>query len=99
MVSGRFQQSRTLQTLIGDLGFHSGRHAQCPMDAAEVVEHKPQRDDGPVVLPLLAEGVRESRESARRFISLPRDGTDWLGADDGAIVRLDDIAGKVSPDK
>jgi hypothetical protein len=35
------------------------------VDAAEVIEREPARHRSPVILPLFAEGVRQSRESAR----------------------------------
>ncbi len=51
-------------TRIGDLGFHRRRDAQGAVDAAEVVKRERASDGGPVVLPLLAEAIREPGESA-----------------------------------
>jgi hypothetical protein len=36
-----------------------------PAEAAEVIEREPAGDSGPVVLPFLAERVREARESTK----------------------------------
>lgn len=33
------------------------------MNAAEIVEREPASDSGPMVLPLLAEGIREARKT------------------------------------
>ena len=45
--------------MIGDPSSHCGRHSQRLVDAAEVVKREPARDRGPVVLPLLAKGIRK----------------------------------------
>jgi hypothetical protein len=58
-------ESRGLQQLahapnvVGDPRSHGRRHAKRFVDAAEVVEREPARDGGPVILPLLPEGVSE----------------------------------------
>ena len=52
-----------LPNMISDARRHRGRHAQGLMDAREVVVHEVERDRVGVVLDLLGEGVRETRES------------------------------------
>lgn len=49
---------RARSRCVGDPGCHRWRFTQAAMNTAEVIGRKPKRNSGPVVLPLLAEGVR-----------------------------------------
>jgi hypothetical protein len=59
------QQFPHAPDVIGDASGHSRDYAKRLVDAAKVVEREPARNSGPVVLPLLAEGVRQPSESAK----------------------------------
>ena len=60
--SHRLQQLPHAPDVIGDLGFHHRSDAKRLVNSAKVVEHEPHDYSGPMVLPLLAEGVREPGE-------------------------------------
>src|SRR5579872_2915466 len=63
--SSGLQQFAQTPNLRRDPGGHRGRYAQGFVDAAEIVEREPYGDSGPVVLPLFAEPVCQSRKSAQ----------------------------------
>ena len=60
----RFQQFPQRPNVIGEPCFHGRGNAQSLVDAAEIVECKPERISGSEVLPLLAESVGQSRHPA-----------------------------------
>jgi len=47
-----------------DSSGHCGRHAQGFVGPAEVVEREPQHNGSPVIVPFLAEGVRQASETS-----------------------------------
>ena len=64
---------------------HRRRNSQRLVNPTEVVERVPQRNSVPVVLPLLAEGIRKAREAAiahprAKVVALHNRGTDavWI---------------------
>jgi hypothetical protein len=70
--------------VIRNSGFHCGRAANRFVDAAKVVEREPYADSGPVVLPLLAESVREPSKTPRahanaKILALDNRSTDTFG--------------------
>jgi hypothetical protein len=67
--------------VIRDPRRHGRRHAKRFVDAAKIVEREPARDSGPVVLPLLAKGIREPREAANAHTRAQIAALDDAGAD------------------
>jgi|HubBroStandDraft_4_1064222.scaffolds.fasta_scaffold200170_2 hypothetical protein len=56
--------------MIRDSSFHSRRDVDLAMNSAEVVKGEPQTERSSVVLPLLAEAVRESSESPGGILAI-----------------------------
>src|SRR5260370_31643160 len=50
--------------VIADPSGHGRGYAQRLVDSAKIIEREPARDGCPVVLPLLAERIREARKSS-----------------------------------
>jgi hypothetical protein len=50
--------------MVTNSRFHRWGYAQCLMDVAEIVVHKPKRDRSRVILNFLREGVRQPRKAA-----------------------------------
>lgn len=94
--SCRLQQFPHAPNVIGDLRFHGGSNAERLVDATKIVEREPARDSGPVVLPFLAEAIRQAREAAKahanaKILAFHNAGADALGI--GLPVDWDSLHG------
>jgi hypothetical protein len=60
------QKFGNVPQVIGNASLHRRRNADTGMNSVEIVEGEAQRECCPVVLPLLAEAVRQPTQSANR---------------------------------
>lgn len=60
------EQVANFPHMVCDASLHRGRDANTGMDSAEIIEREVKRKCCPVVLPLLAEAIRQTGESANR---------------------------------
>ncbi len=90
--------------MIGNPRCHRRRNSEALVNSAKVVKREPAGDSGPMVLPFLAEGVREARESAiaharAQVIALYNRGANTLGirlAEDWALFRRSYLSRAIS---